>query len=104
MIDALMTLLVLILGLAFIAFVIVGFPALLYMLYLWLRLQRELTEPKPFSFADANLIWNPGPDRYTLKGRVMVPIFLKWQRIGIACLFGAAIAGPLATWLSRSSA
>ena len=94
----------LILGLAFIAFVIVGFPSLLYMFYLWLRLERQLVAPKPFSFADANLIWDPVPDRYTLAGRAIVPVFLKWQRVGLGCLVGAVISGPLAMWLGTLSA
>lgn len=104
MVEMFTKLLALILGLSFIAFVIVGLPAQLYGLYLWIQLQRELIEPKPFSYADAHLIWSPVPERYTLKGRALVPVYLKWQRLGVVCLVGAAITGPLAMWLGRSGA
>jgi hypothetical protein len=100
----LLALLALLLSLAFIAAVIVGFPSLVYMGYLWLQLERELVAPKPFSFVDANLIWNPIPDRYTLKGRELIPVFLKWQRVGLGCLVAAAVTGPTAMWLGKVAA
>jgi hypothetical protein len=91
----------LILGIAFAASLMVAIPALTCMFHLWGRLERELVDPKPITLSDAMLMWDPAPERFSLQGRVLIPPYLKWQRIGIAGLFVAGICGPFALWLSK---
>lgn len=83
----------------FVAFVIVGVPSLAYMFFLWTRLERQLIDPKPFSFADSKMIFDPASDRYTIEGQAIIPAFIMYQRLGISCICGGMISGPLAFWL-----